>query len=325
MACTLRKTTAALTFGVGLLAFAVSPVRAQNPEAQSPTMDMKGQAAEMDMEKPAPILVIYREDVKAGRVASHDELEANFARTYSRVPGAQYFLAMNSLSGPNQSWFLQPYTSLEEVQKESQASEHAPAAIRTALQRITSGEIDNLTSQQAIVTIYREDLSHNASIKKLPHCRYMEVVTYRVQPGHDREFAEAAKLVREAHEKANQPMPWATYEVFAGAPSGTYYVFRALDSLKDADPTANETMMKAVDQAMGTEGSKKLMQLVADGHIMREVNFYSLNPKTSYAPPAFAAADAFWSQPTQLAQVGTTGKGGKAPKVSPAKREKKQQ
>ncbi len=325
MACTLRKTTAALTFGVGLLAFAVSPVRAQDPETQSRNMDMKGQAAEMDMDKPAPILVIYREDVKAGRVGMHDQLEANFARTYSKMPGAQYFLAMNSLSGPNQSWFLQPYSSLEDVQKESQASDRAPVAIKTALQRITSGELDNLTSQQAIITRYRDDLSHNPDMKDLPHARYMEVTTFRVQPGHNDDFVEAAKMLRQAHEKANQAMPWAIYQVIAGAPGGTYYMFQALDSLAAEDPANTETMMKAVGQALGNDGHKRLMQLVADGHIMQETDFYTLNPKTSYAPPAFAAADSFWSQPAQLAQVGTTGKGAKAPKVSPAKQEKKQQ
>lgn len=313
---------AILAIGLGLVAFAVSPARAQDPQMQSQSTGMKGQAVEMDMSRPAPILVIYREDVKAGRVTLHDQLETNFARTYARMPGAQYFLAMNSLTGPSQSWFLQPYQSLEDVQKESQASDHAPVAIKTALERITGGETDNLTNQQSIITVYRADLSHNPDIKNLPHARYMEVSTYRVQPGHDAEFVEAANMIREAHEKSNQPMPWATYQVFAGGPSGTYYVFRSLDSLNEADPASSATMMKAVNTALGNDGQKRLMQLVADAHIMRETNFYTLNPKTSYAPPAFAAADSFWSQPAQLAQVGTSGK---TPKVNRTKREKKQQ
>lgn len=284
-----------------LLALALTPAFAQD----SRTAD---QRADTKMSKPAPILVIYKEDVKAGRVQLHDDLEANFARTYSRIPGAQYYLAMNSISGPNQSWFMQPYNSLEEVQKEFQANLQAPVALRTSLQRITGGELDNLSNQQAIQTVYREDLSYNASMANLPNARYVEVVTYRVAPGHDADFAEAEKMVRAAHEKANEPISWATYQVFAGAPSGTYYVFRALDSLAKADPT-NTAMMRAMDQALGEDGMKRLMQLVADAHITREINFYAFNPKTSYAPPEFAAADSFWAQPAQMAHVGTSGKG----------------
>jgi hypothetical protein len=285
-----------------LVALALAPAFAQDGQ----TADQN--RGDMKMSKPAPILVIYREDVKAGRVQLHDALEANFARTYSRIPGARYYLAMNSISGPNESWFMQPYNSLEEVQKELQANLQAPVALRTSLQRIAGGELENLSNQQAIQTVYREDLSYNASVADLPTSRYVEVVTYRVAPGHDADFAEAEKLVRAAHEKTNEPMSWATYQVFAGAPSGTYYVFRALDSLAKADPT-NVAMMQSMNQALGEDGMKRLMQLVADAHITREINFYAFNPKTSYAPPEFAAADSFWAQPTQMAQVGTSGKG----------------
>jgi hypothetical protein len=214
---------------------------------------------------------------------------------------------MNSISGPNESWFVQPYSSLEDVEKENQASDHAPTAIRTELRRITGGELDNLTNQVAITTVYRDDLSYSFSMADLPKCRYVEVVTYRVRPGHDNDFVEAAKLVRSTYEKANIPMRWATYEVFAGAPAGTFYVFRTLDSLAKADPT-NREMMQAFDQALGNQGQKRLTQLMADGIVMRETNFYAFNPKTSFAPPEFAAADSFWSRPTQLAQVGTSGK-----------------
>jgi hypothetical protein len=270
------------------------------------------------MSRPAPILVIYKEDVKAGRVQTHDDLEANFARTYSRMPGAKYYLAMNSISGPNQSWFMQPYGSLEEVEKEFQANEHAPVQIRTSLRQISSGELDNLSNQVAITTVYREDLSYNASMTGLPNARYVEVVTYRVAPGHDADFVEAEKMVRAAHEKANEPIQWATYQVFAGAPSGTYYVLRALDSLAKADPT-NNAMMQAMNQALGQDGMKRLMQLMSDGQITREIDFYAFNPKTSYAPPEFAAADSFWAQPAQMAQVGTSGK----VKTQGTKKEKK--
>ena len=302
----IRMRLAPVVFGLALLGLVASPLRAQE-QNQNPNQRMSQPTAQMEMTKPAAILVIYKEDVKAGRVQSHDDLEANFARAYAKVPGAQHYLAMNSLSGPNEAWFMQPYNSLEEVQKESQASDQAPTAVKANIRRIASGEVDELTNQVAITTVYREDLSYNFDVSNLPKTRYIEVVTYRVRTGHENDFMEAAKLVRSTYEKANIPMEWATYEVFAGAPAGTFYVFRALDSLAKADPT-NREKMQAFGQALGTDGEKRLNQLVTDGIAMREVNLYAFNPKTSFAPPEFAAADSFWSQTAQMAQVCTSGK-----------------
>jgi hypothetical protein len=294
---------------VALVVLAGSPVLAQQSAAAN--QDQEQSMASADMSKPAPIMVIYKEDVKPGRVPAHDQLEASYARTYSKMPGSRYYLAMNSVTGPNQAWFMQPYSSLEEVAKEAQANEQAPMPVRASLRQIAAGEVENLTDQKAITTVYREDLSFNASMKNVPQSRYCEVVTYRVLPGHDAEFAEAAKLVRTAYEKANIPMQWATYQVFAGAPAGTYYVFRTVDSLDKLDPT-NMKMMQAVNTALGEDGEKRLMGLVSNGQISRELNIYAFNPQTSYAPPEFVEADSFWApQPAQMATAGTSGKGTK--------------
>lgn len=291
---------------VVVVALGAPPAGAQ----QGQTMPQGQAMASDDMSKPAPILVIYKEDVKAGHVYSHDQLEANFARTYAKMPGARYYLAMNSVTGPNQAW-------------ESEANQKAPVALRTSLRQISSGENENLTEQRAITTVYREDLSYNASMKNLPQSRYCEVVTYKVKPGHESDFMEAAKLVRATYEKAHIPMQWATYEVFAGAESGTFYVFRAMDSLAKADPTQMDKM-EAFHTALGEEGGKRLMELVSNGIVSRELNFYSFNPQTSFAPPDFVTADAFWAPTPQAGSmahtVATTGKTPEKP-VKPIKKQ----
>jgi hypothetical protein len=300
------KSAIFMVFTVVFLASAGSQAIAQDQDRNANRNGARP-TAEMQMTKPAPILVIYKEDLKAGHTASHDQLEANFARTYAKVPGARHYLAMNSLSGPTQSWFVQPYATLEDVEKEFQASENAPAMVKTNLERIAGGEDNNLTKQTAITTVYRDDLSYNSDVTDLPKMRYVEVITFHVKPGHDAEFMEAATLVKNAYEKTNVPMGWACYQVFAGAPSGTYYIFRAIDSLAKADPT-NRERMQTVHQALGEDGQKRLAQLTSEAIAMEETDFYAFNPKTSFAPPEFAAADSFWQQPAQVAQVGTSGK-----------------
>jgi len=320
-AYTTRMLVVPAVLGFAALVFASSPVLAQD-QNQDRNQSMSHSTAQMEMTRPAPILVIYKEDVKAGRVTSHNDLEANYARTYAKMPGARHYLAMESISGPNQAWFVQPYASLEDVEKEYLANDKAPTAIRAELRRIAGGELDNLTNQVAITTVYRDDLSYKADISNLPKDRYVEVIMFRVKPGHDNEFMEAVNLVRSAHEKANVGMGWVMYQTFAGAPSGTYYLFRTLESLTKADPT-NREMMETVHKALGEDGQKRLMQLSSDCILMEENNFYAFDPKASFAPPEFAAADSFWSRPTQLAQVGTSGKSGKMAATKATKKQGK--
>ncbi len=308
-------------FTVLLVTSAGSRALAQD-QNQNGSQNGARSTAEMQMTKPAPILVIYKEDLKAGHTASHDQLEENFARTYAKVPGARHYLALNSLSGPTQAWFVQPYATLEDVEKEFQAGQNAPQTVKTSLERIMGGEDGNLTKQTAITTVYRDDLSYNSDVSNLPKMRYLEVITFHVRPGREDGFMEAANLIKAAYQKSNVPMGWACYQVFAGAPSGTFYIFRTLDSLAKADPT-NRERMQTIHQALGDEGQKRLAQLTTDSIAMEETDFYAFNPKTSYAPPEFAAADSFWQRPTQLAQVGTSGK--TATKANPAKKTKKDQ
>ncbi len=321
-----KKALVGVALSVAFLGLANVPARGQE-QSQNTATASQSSSMNAEMAKPAPILVIYKEDVKAGRVPAHNDLEANFAREYAKMPGARHYLAMTSISGPNEAWFLQPYASLEEVQSEYQANDKAPTAIKTELRKIGGGELEDLTNQVAITTLYRDDLSYNVDMSNLPKCRYVEVITFRIRPGRENEFIEATNLTKSAFQKANLPTGWATYQVFAGAPGGTYYVFRALDSLTKADPT-NREMMQTFNQALGDEGQKRMMQLTSDAIAMRETNFYAFDPKSSFAPPEFAAADSFWAPATRMANAGTgpshVGTSGKTTKTAASRKTRKQ-
>ncbi len=84
--------------------------------------------------------------------------------------------------------------------------------------------------------------------------RYFRIITYRVRPGNDTDFTDAAKIVREAYEKASVDLPWAVYQIVSGMPSPTYLVFVPMRSLEEIDTAFARS--KTIQEAEGEENAK---------------------------------------------------------------------
>jgi hypothetical protein len=281
----------------GVVALSAARVGAQDRETTDQGMT----------HQPAPIVQIFRESVKVGHTATHEKLEANFARTYARMPWANPYIAMTSVSGPAEAWFIQPYRSMAALEKELKQTDQAPAAMKADLDQLSAREAGEVEMTRVMTAAYREDLSLNPTVLR-PQDRYVEVVTYRVRLGHSMDFVEAAKLARSGYEKANVGVSWMLYQVVAGAPSGTYLVFRHVDSLTKIGP--DMSVETAFRNALGEEGMQRLMKLESDGMMSAESNYFALDPMMSNAPREFAQADpSFWApKETAMARVGTAGK-----------------
>lgn len=86
--------------------------------------------------------------------------------------------------------------------------------------------------------------------------------------------------------------PVAVYQAVAGAPGGTYYAISAAQSLKEWD--ADES--KAIMEALGEEGGKKLLALEREIFLSTEENLYAINPKMSRVSKETASvAPDFWT------------------------------
>jgi hypothetical protein len=291
----------AVTLFAGIAALAV-PVHGQ---AQSQPRS-ESQAEPHGTGGPPPVLVIYQEVEKVGRGSAHEKLEASFAQTFAQVPGQSHYLALASMFGTPRKWFLEGHPDFADLEKSDTAFESMPAVHKAKLDQMFAREADNLQSMARVVALYRDDLSMNPSVN-LAKMRYMRVTTYQVKPGHGADFAKAAKLVRAAHEKMTSPVKWAVFQVYAGAPSGTYYVFEPTDSFTKAGP--DPAMEKAFEEAIGNDGRTQLSQLVSDGIASSEMTVFAFKPSMSHVPPQLAQADPFWAPAaTATAAVGTTGK-----------------
>ncbi len=272
------KNSLLFCLGIGLSVSTASSLSAQTPAPP------KG--------APPRILQILREDVKPGKSAAHQKYEAGWPRAFAKANWPTSYLAMTSITGPSEAWFMTGYESFGAWQKDRENLDRNEA-LRNEDDRLVQGDAEFLSASRSIVAAYREDLSYTLPVQ-LPKMRFFRVVTFRVRPGHDSDFMEATKVVRAGYEKANIETGFATYQIVSGMPTPTYLVLVPMRSLDEIDAS----MMKArkVQEAEGEDDQKKMAKLAAAGYLSIESNLYVLDPKISYPSKDFIAADPeFWN------------------------------
>ena len=243
---------------------------------------------------PPKVLQIIREDVKPGKDAAHEKVEAGWPRAFSSVKSPTHYLAMVAVTGPSEAWFLTGFDSLAALEN-NRLDNEKDLALTAQLDQLSDKDGELLTGIRNVVARFREDLSYRASGVNIGQMRYFYVTTNRIRLGHDDEYVQANKIVREAHEKANVPESWAVYQVISGMPSGTYLTFQPLKSLAEVDAFP-ETHGKAYKEATGDEGRQKLRELTNSGSLSSETTIFAFSPKMSYASKEMASADPdFWN------------------------------
>ena len=69
---------------------------------------------------PAPppnVLRIFEENVKVGKSAAHDKHEANWVKAWAAGKHPGQSLAMKTIAGPPQAWFIEGHESMAAVEK----------------------------------------------------------------------------------------------------------------------------------------------------------------------------------------------------------------
>jgi hypothetical protein len=246
---------------------------------------------------PPKVLQIFREEVKTGKEAAHRKVEADWPRALASAKSPTHYLAMVSITGPSEAWFLTGFDSLAAWEKDRQDTDKN-AALTAQLDRLSEKDAEFLTGGRSIVAVYREGLSYRPNGINIGQMRYFYVTTFRVRPGHDNDFVEANRIARAAHEKADVPEHWAVYQVISGMPTGTYLTFQPLKSLAEVDAFP-QTHGKAYLDATGDDGRKKLSELASAGSLSSETNIFAFSPKMSYASKETVSADPdFWKLKT---------------------------
>jgi hypothetical protein len=247
------------------------------------------------------VLSIFREDIKPGKGASHEKLEVGYVRAAERAKHTGYWLGLTPVSGANDAWYVSAFDSFEALEKDRDSVQKNPALI-SEFERLDEQDAEFRVGQRSIIAMHREDLSVRPGVD-IPLMRYFRILTVRVRPGQDANFAEAIKLVRPALEKADPDAHLATYQVIAGMPSGTYFVFFPMKSLKELDSAIDPKREGAVMAAMGEENRTRFQKLLGESIITSESTIYAFSPRMSHVSKEFAARNPdFWSSKEIIAE-----------------------
>ncbi len=237
------------------------------------------------------ILTIVRETVKQGRDAEHARFEAGWPAAYERAKSPTYYLAMASMTGPAEVWYVVPQQSHAAMEADMKRDD-ADTLLSRELQRLRKGDAEFVESVRTIQARARPDLSHG-EYPDIAKQRYWEITVFRVRPGHGWAFDSVSKMYGAAAQRAATGATWRVYEVTAGMPAPTYLVFSSVKSFGDFDEmmSSDEKTMRA----MSSTDLATLGKMWTDGVLSSETNRYRLDPGQSYVSRETRMVDAdFW-------------------------------
>jgi hypothetical protein len=230
-------------------------------------------------QEPSLYLKIVREDIKSGKAAAHEKSEMAFVRAFSKSKYPNY-VAWEAMTGPSQAWFLERYDSYAAIEAASGISNSEPM-------NTTLGQLDEVdgalrTGERNMIARYQKDLSYIPVPANLARTRYILVNTVRIKSGHSADHAELLKMRIAGLEKAGSKMREVVYLVVAGASAPTYIVLSGMESMKAMDE------VPLADFGQAAERYRKLFQDIV---VSREATLFVVNPKMSYPPKEYIAAD----------------------------------
>lgn len=238
------------------------------------------------------LIQITREEVKTGHNAMHSAFEAGWPAAFAKAKSPNYYLALVSITGPNEAWYISPYAShaaLGESMKLASDNE----ALSADIDRLQKGDADHINSVRTIHAAARTDLSYGA-FPDMGLARFFEVTTFRVRPGSEYAFANVAKAYAAAAKRAAPNMSWRTYEVIAGLPGPTFFVISSVQSFADFDRAMQDG--KALGKAFSSEEQQMMEKFGSSGLINAETQRFRLDPVQSYLDAATKTKDSkFWS------------------------------
>jgi hypothetical protein len=217
-------------------------------------------------------LHIVREPVKTGRAAEHTKFEAGWPAAFGKAKSKYNYVAITSMTGPQEAWFLEPYAS-QTAYGESLAMENDPV-LGPELERLSKGDAEFVGDTTSMQLTAAPDLS-------------------RVKPGYDGEWVASTKAYKSAAARSAPGASWRTYSVVAGAPSGTWLVMSSTSSFADFDRMASES--EATWKNMTAEESAAIGKFLKDGTLSIVTQRFRVDPGMSYVDAATIAKDpAFW-------------------------------
>ncbi len=252
---------------------------------------------------PPPIIQRFREMVKIGRADAHEANERAWAGAYAKTKLPYYSIALTSMSGPTDAWWLSAWQSFKQLD-EMNAALAKNKEFQAANNQYSAKDAEYVSDGVGSIWALRQDLSYRDTVDWSKMHAY-EMIAIRARPGHDGDFKQIALKIRATHQAAGTGAHWAMYQGMMGVPDGTYLVIIPLKSVADIDAGMKEDAQFA--KTLGEAGGKELDKLSSDGIISVETNLYAVSARMSYVSDDWRMSDAdFWkSGASSVMQAGS--------------------
>lgn len=227
-----------------------------------------------------------------GRAGAHVLTESAWPRAFARAKIANNYVAITTMYGPAEAWFVEGHGSVAEIQAVNQAIDAAPG-LSAELDRLSQADAANAQAVRSLLARAVPEASNGPDINPA-EMRVWEITIFRVRPGKESSFYEGAKLYQSVVQQAKVDAPWASYEVMAGMPGPTYLVFSPHKELAEIDPGSG--VGAAIQKAM-TEETMKRFGALSEGFISVETMVFTPSPEMSYLSPEWIAQDPkYWGK-----------------------------
>jgi hypothetical protein len=240
---------------------------------------------------PPAVLEILREAIKEGRSAAHEKVETDYARMFRKNKFPFHYIALSSMTGPGEVWFVSTFPSFAAVEQGEKESQKPGFKAENDQLDARDGEVRS--TSRTMFAVYRKDMSYHPELANIGKTRYVNIESFRVKLGHTEDFMTGSKMFTAAFEKANVKSPMLAYQVVMGAPEGLFLFIEPMESLKTLDEMPARE--KALMEAMGMETFQRMMKGTGDVFTSIDSSLFSVNPKMSYVSKETEDVDpAFW-------------------------------
>jgi hypothetical protein len=237
-------------------------------------------------------LTIIREEVKIGRDADHEKVEAGWPAAFEKAKSPDYYLAAVSLTGRPEVWFISPSDS-HKAAEEGMRRERTDPFLSVELPRLSRLDGELLTSLSRWQFMARKDLSLGA-FPDTSRIRFYDITLFRMRPGHQQQFEAAARAYGSAAKRSAPTTSYRVYELMAGAPGPMFMVMSSVQSYGEFDQMMNDD--RATMKGATEEERKTFEAFGAEGLVNAETQRFRVDPGMSYVPKETRASDpAFWT------------------------------
>lgn len=236
------------------------------------------------------MLTIIREEVKIGRGADHAAHEAGWPAALEKAKSPDYYLAMTSMTGSPEAWYVVSQESHAAIAASMKREDKDPV-LSAELERLAARDAEFIKGVTIVQAVGRPDLSFG-KFPEVAKARYFEIHTFTPRQGMEEKFEGIMKLYAKVRARVAPDSSYRTYQVIAGMPTPTYFIFVSVDDYGQFDITS-VSHMKTITGV--TPAEKAELDKWSECVVKMETNRFKVDAKQSYVPKETRAADPdFW-------------------------------